>query len=157
MTFDDAIVRLLGIEGDYSDHPADPGGKTRYGITEAVARQNGYHGDMRQLPIDLVRQIYRQSYWDRVRADELPDVIRYAMFDGAVNSGPGQAVKWLQDALGVTIDGLIGPQTIGAAYGYPDKERLRAAMLGKRLYFMTGLSTWPSFGKGWARRIAELL
>lgn len=156
MTFDDAFDKLLGLEGGYSDHAADPGGKTRYGITEAVARAHGYTGDMRQLPVDLAKRIYRQSYWDRVRADELPGAIRYAVFDGAVNSGAGQSVRWLQQALGVPVDGLIGPQTIGAARA-ADPLRLKMAMLSRRLNFLSGLGTWSSFGRGWARRIAELL
>ena len=156
MTFDDAFRKLLGLEGDYSNHPADPGGRTRYGITEAVARANGYTGDMRQLPVDLARRIYRQSYWDRVRADELPEAIRYAVFDGAVNSGAGHSVRWLQQALGVPVDGLIGPITIAAAHA-ADPLRLRMRMLAKRLFFLTTLNTWTNFGKGWSRRIVELL
>ena len=156
MNFEDAFDKLLGLEGGYSDHAADPGGKTRYGITEAVARANGYTGDMRQLPVDLAKRIYRQSYWDRVRADELPEVIRYAVFDGAVNSGPAQAVKWLQRALPVADDGLIGPVTIATANAV-DPYKLLAQMLGQRLRFMTSLATWPTFSRGWARRVAELL
>ena len=58
MNFDTAFNKLLGIEGDYSDHPSDPGGKTRWGVTEAVAREVGYRGDMRDLPVDLAKRIY---------------------------------------------------------------------------------------------------
>lgn len=156
MTFDQAFEKLLGLEGDYSDHPADPGGKTRFGITEAVARQHGYNGDMRHLPVGTAKAIYRMSYWDKVRADELPDVVRYAVFDGAVNSGPAQAVKWLQRALRVMDDGVVGPVTLATA-GAADPYKVLASMLGQRLQFMAGLNTWPAFGRGWALRIAELL
>ena len=105
MNFDQAFDILLKHEGGFSDHAADPGGKTRYGITEAVAREVGYRGDMRELPLDLAKRIYKDRYWDAVRAEELPEAIRYAVFDAAVNSGPRQAILWLQRAVGVRDDG----------------------------------------------------
>lgn len=156
MNFDQAFDQVLGHEGGYSDHAADPGGKTRYGVTEAVARSNGYQGDMRDLPLDLAKQIYRRLYWDAVKADELPEAIRYAVFDAAVNSGPPQAVKWLQRAVRVPDDGIVGPKTAHAAHVMPADEVLRR-MLAQRLRFMTGLHAWYSFSRGWARRVADLL
>lgn len=156
MNFDTAFALLLGHEGDFSDHPDDPGGKTRFGITEAVARQAGYTGSMRELPIDLAKRIYLERYWKPVRADDLPPGIRYVMFDGAVNSGPAQATLWLQRALGVQADGVIGPKTLAAAYAHPH-ETLRLSILAQRLRFMTGLTNWPAFSRGWARRIADLM
>ncbi len=156
MNFDQAFHTLLGSEGGFVDHPADPGGATMWGVTERVARANGYTGSMRALPVDVAKAIYRREYWDAVKADEMPDAVRYALFDGAVNSGVSQSVKWLQRALGVTADGVIGPKTIAAAKA-ANGDRLKSAMLGARLQFMTDLATWPSFGKGWARRIASLM
>ena len=156
MNFDDAIKRVLMHEGGNSDHAADPGGKTMYGITEAVARRVGYRGDMRELPIELAKRIYREDYWEEVRADELPPEVRYIMFDAAVNSGPRQAVVWLQQALGVYVDGVLGPITLARA-NQVDPEHLRRSCLAQRLRFMTNLNTWPSFGRGWARRICDLM
>lgn len=156
MQFDEAFHALLGHEGGYSSHPNDTGKETMWGITERVARANGYTGHMRALPVDLAKRIYRASYWDAVRADELPAVARYSVFDAAVNSGVSQSVKWLQRALGVSADGAIGPQTLAAAKA-ADGQALKAKMLGARLQFMADLPTWPSFGRGWARRIASLL
>lgn len=156
MNFDQAFDTLLKHEGGFSDHPADPGGKTRFGITEAVVRKMGYHGDMRELPIDLAKRIYKTRYWDAVRAEELPEAIRYAVFDAAVNSGPRQAIRWLQRAVGVNDDGIIGPKTL-AAVRAADPEQLVRRMLAQRLRFMTDLPTWPTFGRGWARRIADLM
>ena len=156
MTFDEAFTKLLGHEGGYSDHPSDPGKATMWGITEAVARANGYTGPMRQLPQAEAKRIYKTLYWDRVQADALPDKVRYAVFDAAVNSGPGQAIRWLQRALGVADDGKIGPVTI-AYLRQSDPEAVTRKMLAQRLRFMTSLTAWPSFSRGWARRIADLM
>jgi lysozyme family protein len=156
VNFDTSFALLLGHEGDFSDHPLDPGGKTRFGITEAVAREAGYRGDMRELPVDLAKRIYLERYWRPIRADDLPPGIRYVMFDAAVNSGPAQATLWLQRTLGVKADGVIGPQTLAAAYAHP-AEKLRLGLLAQRLRFMTTLSNWPAFSRGWARRIADLM
>ena len=156
MNFDQALDKLLEHEGGYSDHAADPGGKTRYGITEVVARSHGYRGDMRELPIDAARLIYRAAYWDAVRADELPAAVRYAVFDGAVNSGVHQSVRWLQRAVGAKDDGALGPATLAAVKRHEPEVLLRR-LLSQRLAFMANLPNWPSFGRGWARRIASLL
>jgi len=156
MNFDQAFHTLLGHEGGFVDHPNDPGGATNWGVTERVARAHGYTGHMRDLPVDTAKAIYRKDYWDAVRAEELPAAIRYAVFDAAVNSGPRQAIRWLQRAVGVRDDGVIGPVTLGAVRGANPEQVLRR-MLAQRLRFMTGLSNWPTFGRGWARRIADLM
>jgi len=158
MNFTQAFDILIGpeFEGDYSDHPSDPGGKTRYGITEAVARRRGYFGPMRDLPKSLASDIAKSEYWDVVHTDELPDEIRYPMFDAAYNSGPAQAVMWLQRALGVAADGVIGAQTL-AAVNQTDPYHLRARLLATRMRFLIGLQTWHDFGRGWMRRIAAIL
>ena len=93
---------------------------------------------------------------DGIKPPALPDAARYAVFDAAVNSGVRQSAKWLQQALGVNQDGVIGKQTLAAAQLYDGRE-LAAKMLGARLQFMTNIPSWPTFGKGWARRIAALL
>ena len=156
MIFEVAFEKLLKHEGGYSDHAADPGGKTRYGITETVAREAGYRGDMRELPLDLAKRIYKDKYWDAVQAENLPADVRYPIFDAAVNSGPAQAAKWLQRACGVRDDGVIGPQTIRAANAL-HPEGLKRKMLAQRLRFMASLSNWPAFSRGWANRIADLM
>ena len=156
MTFVQAFTKLLGHEGGYVNHPNDPGGETNWGITVAVARQSGYTGSMRDLTHVQAKAIYRVKYWEAVKADQLPPEARYATFDAAVNSGVGQAVRWLQRAAGVADDGKIGPVTL-AAISKLDGQILKSRMLAQRLLFMTKLSTWPSFGKGWARRIASLM
>lgn len=156
MNFDIAVARVFGHEGGYVDNKHDPGGKTQYGITEAVAREFGYTGDMRELPHAYAKLIYREKYWDAVSADLLPPGIRYAVFDSAVNSGPKQAIKWLQAAAGVSTDGIIGPITLKAVHiqNIPD---LKLRMLARRLRFMANLSHWSTFSRGWVNRIADVM
>ncbi|QHJ83122.1 MAG: hypothetical protein [Caudoviricetes sp.] len=152
MNLEQSLKHLLGNEGGYSNNPVDPGGETMYGVTFRVARAYGYTGAMKDLPWQTAMDIYAKNYWAPIKADQLPNALRFHVFDAAVNSGPGQAVKWLQRAAGVVQDGLIGPQTISAA------SRVTPAQYSAiRLRFMTDLATWPTFGKGWARRIADNL
>ena len=126
--FDEAIADLLGIEGDYSDDPADSGGKTRFGITEAVARRHGYTGPMRELPAATAKAIYRADYWDAQSLDTIAMLsysIAWEIFDTGVNMGTSQAGEFLQMSLNafnrqathypdIEVDGEIGPATIDA-------------------------------------------
>ena len=156
MNFERAFEKLLGHEGGFVDHPKDPGGATRYGITQRVARANGYEGDMRNFPLSEAKRIARKDYWDAVRADDMPDAVRFDLFDAAYNSHPTQATKWLQRAAGADDDGIIGPKTL-LAVRMADPHRLAARFNSHRLRFLTDLKTWPTFGRGWARRIADNL
>jgi lysozyme family protein len=111
---------------------------------------------MKDLPVDLAKRIYHEKYWKPVRADELPEAVRYVLFDGAVNSGPAQAVRWLQRAVNVADDGVIGPKTL-AAVASVDPQRLKTVVIAQRLRFLTDLANWHAFSRGWSRRIAGLL
>ena len=158
MNFDQAFDILIAHEGGFAHRPfsEDPGGATMYGVTEAVARENGYTGRMQDFTLDWAKRIYREKFWDKCRCDEMPAEIRYPLFDGAVNSGPGQSVKWLQAAVGVKADGAIGPVTMqSVSNAHP--VWLAKQMLGKRLRFMTELKNWTANSRGWARRIAAVL
>ena len=155
MTFDDAFTRLMGNEGGYTNNPADPGGETNWGVTVAVARANGYSGDMHAMTQADAKAIYKPLYWDKVCGDQLGD-LAFHVFDAAVNSGVHMATLWLQQSLGVTADGVIGPGT-QAAIAAADLPRLARVFNGMRLAFLTNLPTWPDFGRGWARRIANNL
>jgi lysozyme family protein len=153
--FDQAFEALIGNEGGYSNHPDDPGGATNWGITEKVAREYGYTGSMKDLSQDTAKDIYRHLYWLGA-FDRLPYSVAFQLFDGAVNSGVTQSVKWLQQALGVTDDGILGPITMRTAIEM-NPWRLTIKYNAIRLDFLTDLKTWPAFGKGWARRIANNL
>lgn len=154
MNFDQAFDILLGHEGGYSRHPSDPGGETMWGVTRKVATQEGYDGDMRHLPRETAKAIYRKRYWEPMHTDSLPDALKFTMFDAAVNSGVKQAVMWLQRAMDVGDDGVFGPLTLDAAKR-GNGLRLAIKVNAERLDFMTSLPTWPAFGKGWARRISS--
>lgn len=156
MNFDEALQRVLKHEGGYINHPSDPGGETNYGITVAVARQHGYTGPMRSISMFVVSEIYRKSYWDKLRCEELPPAMRFPAFDAAVNSGVTMSAKWLQRALGVPEDGLIGPKTIAAA-NRADPAHIAAKLTGYRLAMLAGLKHFDQFGRGWTRRIASVL
>lgn len=156
MEFDAAFDRLIGFEGGYANNAHDPGGETMFGVTNRVARAHNYRGDMRLLPRETAKAIYRSAYWDSIQADALPDGLRFDVFDAAVNSGPAQAVKWLQRVVGVIDDGLMGPTTIEAANRI-DAKAAAAALIGQRLDLMTSLPNWAGFSKGWCRRLASNL
>jgi lysozyme family protein len=156
MNFDQAFDRLIGHEGGYSNHPSDPGGETMWGVTKRVAQANGYDGAMMNLSRDKAKDIYRKQYWDAVQADKLPELLRFQVFDAAVNSGGKQAIKWLQRVANVGDDGVLGPMTLNAAAKLNPHEAV-AEYNGIRLDFMTSLPTWSAFGRGWARRIASNL
>ena len=156
MTFDDAFKIVISHEGAHSNHRADPGGETMYGITIAVARRQGYMGEMRELTLDVAQSIYRRQYWDAVQADALPLTVRYAVFDAAVNSGVAQSVRWLQRAAGVDDDAVIGPATLAAVHAADPRDLVRR-VIGHRLTAMTNMSGWQVFSRGWAKRIGSLL
>ena len=157
--FDASLKRVLVHEGGFSDHPKDPGGATMKGVTQRVYdgyrdRQGRPRRPVREIAPAELKAIYRRQYWDAVRADELPGGVDYATFDAAVNSGPVQAAKWLQRAAGVVADGQIGEATLAALDGRAGE--VVEAMCDLRLAMLRRLRTWPSFGAGWTRRVAEV-
>jgi lysozyme family protein len=157
-SFPEALELILRHEGGYVDHPLDPGGATNLGITRAtLASWRGRavsKAEVRALSRTEAAAIYRERYWKAVRADELPPGIDLVVFDAAVNSGPGRAIRWLQAALDVAVDGLIGPETLAAARGAEPKA-LITAFSRHRLGFLKRLVTFPTFGRGWTRRVSE--
>ncbi|WP_322999966.1 glycoside hydrolase family 108 protein [Castellaniella sp.] len=153
MNFDIAFDRLIGHEGGYVNHPDDPGGETNWGITLRTARGAGYTGSMRDLTRAKAKEIYRTAYWGRAKADQYDGAIAFQLFDAGVNHGPGQAIRFLQRAVGVADDGVVGPMTLAAVHAMSVTDVL-SRFNAERLDFYTKLSTWPSFGKGWARRVA---
>jgi lysozyme family protein len=157
--FESCLKSVLHHEGGYVNHPSDPGGMTNLGVTKRVWEEwVGHEVDektMRALTPEIVGPMYKAKYWDKVKGDDLPAGVDYCVFDAAINSGPGRAAKWLQAAVGVDPDGGIGPKTLQAVAGM-DANELVSAYNDRRLSFLHDLPTWPTFGKGWARRVAEV-
>lgn len=149
MDFDLAFKTVIGHEGGYSNHSKDPGGETKYGISKRAYPSV----DIRNLTLDHAKEIYRRDYWDKLRLDELPDAIRFDLFDAAVNSGVKTAIKFLQKACEVIPDGIMGPQTVSAANSM-NAEKLDKRLSGQRLLYLVSLGTFPTFGRGWVTRVA---
>lgn len=157
------LEHVLAAEGGYADHPRDPGGATKYGITHKTLARWRKISPWWQLPKSAVQQlsrgeaglIYRSIYWTRVRGADLPAGLDLALFDYAVNSGPVRAIKALQTILGVKADGWIGPLTLGALKGRPIGP-LIAALCDSRLSFLQRLAIFATFGRGWSRRVSTI-
>lgn len=151
--FADAVEIILRHEGGDVDHPADPGGRTRYGISKAAYPQL----DIANLSVDQAKEIYRRDYWLASRCDAMPYMLALPVFDAAVNCGPRRAATFLQYALNVRADGLIGPKTLAAieALDEDGRERVLIDMLALRCKHYAGLATVRDFGRGWFRRTLE--
>jgi lysozyme family protein len=159
-SYDESMRRLLRHEGGYSNHPSDPGGPTNHGITIADYRRHvkphATAADVRAMTVAEARAIYRAHYWDAQRCDELPAGVDYAVFDYGVNSGVGRSGKVLRRLLGLSDrTHRIDDETIRSA-GRRDAAELVAAICDERLAFLKRLKTWPAFGAGWGRRVAEV-
>ena len=148
MNFDMAFERLIGSEGGYVNHPNDPGGETKFGIS----KRSYPTVNIAALTIDEAKAIYRRDFWD-VLGDDIHPAIKFQVFDFAVNSGIQTAIRKLQSAIGVADDGHWGPASAAKLKEImvPDVIMLYVA---ERLDFWRKLTTWPTFGAGWAGRAA---
>ena len=157
--FPECFALVLKNEGGYVDNPADPGGATNLGCTKAVWEAFVGHevseADIKALTPNDVMPLYRKRYWDAVRGDDLPDGVDYAVFDFALNSGTGRAVKILQKVLGTAQDGQIGPETL-ALVNAANPRTVASQVCDARLAFLQGLATWNDFGRGWKSRVAAV-
>jgi len=140
MSIDSMIDATIAHEGGFSANPADPGGATMYGITERVARANGYTGDMRSLTRDQAVAIYRSQYAVKpgfAAVEAISPAIGAELFDTGVNMGPGVVALWLQQILNalngggtlyadITEDGDIGPAVLAALRSYLAKRGAEA-------------------------------
>ncbi|RUW22145.1 MULTISPECIES: glycosyl hydrolase 108 family protein [unclassified Mesorhizobium] len=159
--FQRALSLVLKSEGAWSDNPADPGGATMKGVTLANFRRyvkaDATKADLKKITDAQLATVYRRFYWDAVAGAELPDGLDYAVFDFAVNSGPGRAAKYLQAACGVGVvqDGRIGPATLAAVRAKPAGVVIDT-LCDARLSFLKRLPTWPTFGKGWQSRVVAV-
>src|SRR5690606_23551067 len=161
--FEKALTHVLEMEGGWTDDPHDPGGPTNRGITLAVfaaskgvklteTNRDALTGELKRLEPASARPIYHERYWLPSRAGDLPSPLALMHFDAAVNHGVGNAARMLQQALGVAVDGEIGPQTLGAARTKPsDAVVERYAEIRRARY--RSLGHFWRFGRGWLRRV----
>lgn len=164
--FERADAKVSVHEGGYSNHKADPGGATNKGIIQSV--YDSYRKSKGETPRSVKQleeaerlDIYRNRYWKVIKGDKLPEGVDYVVYDGAVNSGPSQSVKWLQRALGAhytgKIDGLIGDETFRAIEAYGDNhDALVRNITDRRMDFLKALSTFKTFGNGWTVRVKDV-
>src|SRR5262249_54202296 len=112
--------------------------------------------DIRAMKIGEAKAIYRSKYWNAMRCDDLPAGLDYAVFDYGVNSGIGRAGKVLRRLLNLSdATSSVADEVVRAA-GAADAKRTIAALCDERLAFLKNLKTWPVFGRGWGRRVAEV-
>jgi len=151
MSFDTAVSLVLEHEGGLVNHPSDPGGLTKYGIS-----QRAYPTlDIASLTEEDAKAIYKRDYWDRVQGDLLPEGISTLVFDSAVNQGVVRATLLLQKALGVDADGIIGPRTLAAASRANPRD-FAVKFGAERAVHYARLPTFPIFGRGWMRRLLDV-
>jgi lysozyme family protein len=157
--WDACFEHLIKHEGGYVNHKDDPGGATNLGITQAVWEdwidRAVSEENMKALTPAKVAPLYKELYWDRIKADKLPSGVDYCVFDAAVNSGVSRAAKWLQTTVGAVADGMIGEQTLKQVL-LTNPQMIIDKYSAIRLEFLKGRSTWPTFGKGWERRVEEV-
>jgi lysozyme family protein len=160
-----AMARLFAHEGGYTNHPQDPGGPTNWGITIIDARLYGREfgwianptaEDVKAMPKWFAEKVYDAKYWDKQRCDELPSGVEYAIFDYGVNSGVGRSGKVLRRLVGLPDTTSTITDEVIAAVNKRDPAKLVAAICDERLAFLQALKTWPTFGKGWGRRVSEV-
>lgn len=155
--FNKCLKLLLVSEGGNDDDPRDPGGRTSRGILQRewnVWREShpGLPSDVWDAPDSQVAAIYLEEYWDVLRCDELPGGVDYVVFDFGVNSGVSRSAKFLQAIVGAAVDGEIGPETVGLTNA-ADSRTIINELCDDRMAFLRGLSTWPTFGRGWTARV----
>jgi lysozyme family protein len=157
--FDHAFALVIAHEGGYVDDPRDPGQATNLGVTigtlSAWLGRQASKAEVRALTPDAVRPIYKKNYWDKIRGDELPAGVDFAVYDFAVNSGPSRGAMALQRAIGVADDGVVGSITLANIASRP-VDQIIERITADRMTFLRRLSTWPRFGKGWTTRVNEV-
>ena len=159
MNFATAVEHIFADEGLYSDHAADRGGATKYGVTRAtLARYRGQEvskQDVRQLTLAEAQEIYQKLYWEEAHCDELPPRLRYFHFDSAVQHGTHGALRILQRAANTVDDGIWGPNTRGAV----KLCSLGAYAVERAEYYFDIIGNDHSqavFARGWGNRLSKV-
>ena len=137
----EALKRVLEHEGGYTNEATDPGGPTNYGITIYDARMywksNATAADVKAMPLEVAKQIYKSKYWDRMGCDNLASGVDYCTFDYGVNSGTKRAVSVLNSLKG-------------------SASQVINAMCDERMAFLQSLKIWPTYKNGWSTRVRDV-
>lgn len=149
MTFEVALDFVLAQEGGDVNDPDDPGGHTRFGISQRAHPDE----DIGALTRSRAAEIYRSDYWDACRSDDLPSPLRLLVFDAAVNQGPRAAIEMLQLAVGTIPDGIIGPKTLAAAKTKGGLGESVLNMAAERAFRYGKSANFAKYGRGWMRRL----
>ncbi|PKG74220.1 peptidoglycan-binding protein [Shewanella sp. GutCb] len=154
-SFELAFKWILSAEGGHSNHAADRGGETLYGLS----RRAYPNLDFNTLTLDKAKRIYHRDYWRVCRCDELPNVLAIAVFDAAVNHGPSLAVEMLQRAIKAKPDGILGPNTLAAIDRHNHNDLLTLYLARRGRKYARIVINDPSqavFLLGWMHRITKL-
>lgn len=144
------VIMHPDVEGGYVNHPKDPGGETKWGISKRAYP----HVDIKNLTEAQAAELYREDYWKPLNCEKLPPYLRLMVFDAGINQGVSAAGAMLQAALGLPIDGIIGPKTIERVHTV-DKLKMLEVYKTHRVnrYMQARADRWQAFGKGWMRRM----
>jgi lysozyme family protein len=166
MIRDQAIALMLLIEGGEANVKGDPGGHTKYGITQSTldklrAPAYALPDNVADLTAGQAASIYKTVHWAAIRGDELPPALAPLVLNAAVNMGEPRAIMLLQDTVGVKADGLIGPATLYAVRAWrsrymPDQslaEEFCAHMAARYAFIDNKNADLTQFELGWFRRL----
>jgi lysozyme family protein len=161
MNFDEAFQRVVGHEGKYQEDRADRGNWTSgiIGVGELRGTKFGIsamaypHLDIKNLTLAQAKDIYKRDYWDRAKMGEYDPGFAFQVFDAQVNHGPGNAIRFLQRAVGVADDGSVGRLTLAAVKATSVTD-LVMLFNSERLAFITRLEKFQRYGGGWVNRVA---
>lgn len=162
--FDIAFERTVGHEGGYTADPKDRGNWTSgvIGTGELKGTKYGISAmsypkvDIKNLTVEQAKVIYKTDFWSNRNLDNYPKALQFQLFDANVNHGWTNTAKMLQKALEVTQDGIVGPNTL-AKLSAADEVEVAIKFLSARLTFLTAISTFNTYGKGWTNRVANNL
>lgn len=163
-SFETTFNRTIGHEGKFQANPKDRGNWTsgKEGVGELKGTKWGLaamtypHLDIANITLEQAKEIYYNDWWLKLKMERWPNVMKYQMFDAAFNHGTGRANQFIQFAVRVKDDGIIGPNTIKAV-NMTDPNDIVMRFLAKRLRYFTEVKTWSEFSKGWTLRVAQCL
>lgn len=163
-SFETTFNRTIGHEGKFQANPKDRGNWTsgKEGVGELKGTKWGLAAmtypdlDIANITLEQAKEIYYNDWWLKLKMERWPNVMKYQMFDAAFNHGTGRANQFIQFAVHVKDDGIIGPKTI-AAVNMTDHNDIVMRFLAKRLRYFTEVKAWKEFSKGWTLRVAQCL